>query len=167
MAELQRLLGFLRSESTDSENVTTPQPTLSRLDALLAQVNEAGLVATAHVEGRTQSLPASVDLSAYRVTQEALTNALKHGGIGTIATVTLRYTPDSLELTVVDDGRGRSNGRSDHPVLSAVPSTGHGLVGMLERVALHGGRFQAGHRKGSGFEVTATFPLSAAQRTAS
>jgi signal transduction histidine kinase len=160
VGELHRLLGFLRREDDRSGVVAAPQPGLSGMDALIAQVNEAGLRASCRIEGTPGLLPPSVDVSAYRVAQEGLTNALKHGGVGTIATVTLRYTPDVLELAVVDDGRGRSNGRSD--TTSLAPSTGHGLVGMRERVALHGGHFQAGHRRGSGFEVKATFPLSAA-----
>jgi signal transduction histidine kinase len=167
VAELQRLLGFLRSAPAEGETVDAPQPTLARLDPLLAQFNDAGLRVSAVVEGEPRPLPPSVDLSAYRVIQEALTNALKHGGTGTMATVTLGYSTDSLELSVVDDGRGRANGRTDNRPLDPVPSTGHGLVGMRERVALHGGRFEAQHRRGSGFEVKATFPLSAPFRTAS
>jgi signal transduction histidine kinase len=165
--ELHRLLGFLRSETDDASDDTAPQPTLSRLDALISQVNEAGLRATADIEGTPRPLPASLDLSAYRVAQEAMTNALKHGGAGTVVGVTVRYTPDSLELSVVDNGRGRSNARTDQPPLEPVPAAGHGLVGMRERVALHGGRFDAGPQRGSGFAVHATFPLPAAFRTAS
>jgi signal transduction histidine kinase len=167
VAELHRLLGFLRSESDDTLEGTAPQPTLSRLNGLIDQVNEAGLRARADVEGIPRPLPASVDVSAYRVIQEALTNALKHGGLGTIVQVVIRYTPDSLELSVIDDGRGRSNGRTGQLAVKTVPSGGHGLVGMRERVALHGGRFDAGPVPGSGFAVRATFPLMAGFRVAS
>jgi signal transduction histidine kinase len=130
-------------------------------------MNEAGLVVTLRVEGTPEPLPDSLDLSAYRVAQEALTNALKHGGAGTIATVTLAYTSGTLALSVVDDGRGRSNGRPDHVRADPAATNGHGLVGMRERVALHGGRFEASHQRGSGFAVHATFPLSPAFRSAS
>ena len=159
VAELQRLLGFLRSESDLPGTVDAPQPSLSHLDALIEEMNDAGLLVTAETEGVPGPLPPSVDLSAYRVVQEGLTNALKHAGAGTIATVSLRYLPDRLELSLADDGRGRSNGRSDHMDAEPAATSGHGLLGMRERVALHGGRFEAGLRHGSGFEITATFPL--------
>ena len=167
VAELQRLLGFLRRESSDDGpavgvNPAAPQPGLSNLDDLVDNLREAGLLVTVVVNGderlRQQPLPASVDLSAYRLTQEALTNAFKHGGIGTIVTVTLNYRESVFEISVVDDGRGRSNNRQG--VKGATLSTGHGLIGMRERVALHGGEFRAGPEPGSGFGVHATFPLS-------
>jgi signal transduction histidine kinase len=161
VVELQRLLGFLRSDGTDPEaGVAPPQPGLSGLDAMVAQLHEAGLGVTVERRGDERPLPASVDLSAYRVVQEGLTNALKHGGAGTLATVTLTYGPDSLRLEIADDGRGRSNGRADHPVDDPPAAPGHGLVGMRERVVLHGGRFSAGRGRGSGFTVTADFPLA-------
>ncbi len=171
--ELQGLLGFLRSggeqdREDQRRGVPSPQPNLSRLDEMIDQLNEAGLVVTARVEGTPRPLPPSVDLSAYRVAQEALTNALKHSGTGTIATVTLTYRLDQLELSVIDDGRGRSNDRNGHSnsVARSTGRAGHGLVGMRERVALHGGRFEALPGRGSGFAVTATFPLSAVPLTA-
>jgi signal transduction histidine kinase len=166
VAELHRLLGFLRA-GTEEPDGTAPQPTLARLDGLIAQVNEAGLRAGAEVEGTPRALPASVDVSAYRIAQEALTNALKHGGAGTIVNVTVRYLPDSLEVFVIDDGRGRSNGRTGNVPIRPIPAGGHGLVGMRERVALHGGHLEAGPRPGSGFAVHATFPLMAGFRVAS
>ncbi len=160
VVELQRLLGFLRREdaSTDAAGVRPPQPSLAGLDAMVAQLNEAGLAVTVDRRGTAGPLPASVDLSSFRIVQEALTNALKHGGAGTIATVTLTFGLDSLELDIVDDGRGRSNGRADQPLGQPVV-TGHGLMGMRERVALHGGRFTAERGRGSGFRVWATLPL--------
>jgi signal transduction histidine kinase len=167
VAELHRLLGFLRTGTEDPGDQTAPQPTLARLDGLIAQVNEAGLQASAEVEGTPRPLPASVDVSAYRIAQEALTNALKHGGAGTIVKVTVAYTPDSLEVFVVDDGRGRSNGRTGDVPIRTIAAGGHGLVGMRERVALHGGHLEAGPRPGSGFAVHATFPLMAGFRVAS
>jgi signal transduction histidine kinase len=182
VVELQRLLGFLRSESGGPESggldsgdpergsgttVAPPQPSLAGLGAVVAQLRDAGLAVTLRTQGTPGPLPASVDLSAYRIVQEALTNALKHGGAGTIATVTLTYRPDTLGVEVVDDGRGRSNGRSDHREVDPVAAAGHGIVGMRERVALHGGQFSAERVRGSGFLVRATFPLSPAIRTAS
>jgi signal transduction histidine kinase len=193
VAELHRLLGFLRSDGSNqggdaetnadgngglpapgqvgqygaSGSVAAPQPSLAGLDALVGQLNGAGLVVSARVEGTARPLATSVDLSAYRVVQEALTNALKHGGVGTMATVTLTYTADALALSVVDDGRGRSNGRPNHALPDPDTSSGHGLVGMRERVALHGGHFQASRQPGSGFAVHATFPLSGAFRSVS
>jgi signal transduction histidine kinase len=160
VVELQRLLGFLRSEgSVPQAGVAPPQPGLAELDAMVAQLHEAGLGVTVERRGDERPLPASVDLSAYRVVQEGLTNALKHGGSGTLAIVRLTYGPDSLRLEIVDDGKGRSNGRPDHPPDDPPAAAGHGLVGMRERVALHGGRFTAGRGRGSGFSVTADFPL--------
>jgi signal transduction histidine kinase len=167
VAELHRLLGFLRAGTEDTREGTAPQPNLAGLAGLIAEVNEAGLMASAEVEGTPRPLPASVDVSAYRIAQEGLTNALKHGGAGTIVKVTVRYTPDSLEVFVVDDGRGRSNGRTGEIPIRTLPSGGHGLVGMRERVALHGGHLEAGPRPGSGFAVQATFPLIAGFRVAS
>jgi signal transduction histidine kinase len=171
VVELQRLLGFLRSETkTGAEpgvSVAAPQPSLSGLDAMVAQLHEAGLVVTVERVGPPSPLAPSVDLSAYRIVQEALTNALKHGGTGTIATVTLTYGPDGLQVEVVDDGRGRSNGRTDHPPDEPAAAAGHGLLGMRERVALYGGQFAAERLPGSGFRVRATFPISPASRTVS
>jgi signal transduction histidine kinase len=169
VAELHRLLGFLRSETAEGPTggLDAPQPSLTQLDALVAQMNDAGLVVTVAIEGTPETLPASVDLSAYRVTQEALTNALKHGGVGTMVAVTLRYAADHVDLTVVDDGRGRSNGRVGNPLADPTVLTGHGLVGMRERVALTGGTFHASRRRGSGFEVSATLPFASPYLSAS
>jgi len=172
VVELQRLLGFLRSETIGPESrtgtsVAAPQPSLSGLDAVMTQLNEAGLAVTLHCEGTPRPLPASVDLSAFRIVQEALTNALKHGGAGTIATVTITYGDDSLRLEIIDDGRGRSNSRAGDNGSDTLPTAGHGLIGMRERVALHGGHFTAERARGSGFTVTAVFPLAPVPRNAS
>jgi signal transduction histidine kinase len=167
VAELHRLLGFLRRGATDAPvgGLVAPQPSLSQLDALVTQMNDAGLVVTLAIDGTPQPLPASVDLSAYRVTQEALTNALKHAGVGTLVAVALTYAPDHVDLSVIDDGRGRSNGRVESPRSDPPVSAGHGLVGMRERVALTGGTFHAERRAGSGFEVGASFPFTPAFRS--
>lgn len=174
VAELHRLLGFLRRGVTDVPATgapvggsVAPQPSLSQLDALVTQMNNAGLVVTLAIDGTPQPLPASVDLSAYRVMQEALTNALKHAGVGTLVAVALTYAADHVDLSVIDDGRGRSNGRLDNPRSDPALTAGHGLVGMRERVALTGGTFHAERRPGSGFEVGASFPFTPAYRSTS
>ena len=151
VGELHRLLGFLRQEGDADE--LAPLPTMRQLGELTAQTREvAGLPVRLSVEGEERPLPPSVDLSAYRIVQEALTNAVKHAGPAT-ATVTVRYGPSALDVEVADDGRG--------PGFAAPANggTGHGLVGMRERVALHGGRLTTGRRPGGGFVVRARFPL--------
>jgi signal transduction histidine kinase len=116
---------------------------------LVAQVREAGLPVELSVEGERRELPVGIELSAYRIVQEALTNALKHAG-DAHATVRVRYGADSLELEIVDDGAGAQ---------VSVGGGGHGLVGMGERVALYGGRFDAGRRASGGFAVRVLLPI--------
>src|SRR5579884_959905 len=144
LTEMRRLVGMLR---TDEADPLAPQPGLAQLETLVAQVSDAGLPVELHVEGARRALPAGLDLSAYRIVQEALTNALKHAGDAR-ASVVVRYGDDSLELEIVDDGVG-ADGRA---------GGGHGLVGMRERVALYGGRFQAGRRASGGFAVRVLLP---------
>jgi signal transduction histidine kinase len=147
LTEMRRLLGMLRS---DAEQPLAPQPGLDDVATLVTQVREAGLPVELHVDGERRALPAGIELSAYRIVQEALTNALKHAGDAR-ATVRIRYGVDSLDLEIVDDGPGgvaRANGG------------GHGLVGMRERVALYGGRFHASRNPGGGFAVRAQLPLA-------
>ena len=147
MAELRRLLDVLRRDG-DEEDSLAPQPGVSDLPALVQRMRDAGLPTTMSVRGAPVVLPASVGLSAYRIVQEALTNALKHGGGR--ADVRLRYGADALQVLVVDDGPGASTkGAGD----------GLGLVGMRERVALFGGIFEAGPREEGGFEVRVDLPL--------
>ncbi len=151
LVELRRMLGVLRK--ADDPILLAPQPGLPDLTNLLDQVREAGLQVVFHVKGNRVPVPAGVELSAYRIVQEALTNTLKHAG-NARAEVTLRYFGDHLELLVVDDGRGSPKG---------MPSNGgHGLVGMRERVAMVGGSLQAGPKGSGGFLVTATLPLGSA-----
>ena len=126
-----------------------PQPRLDDLPALVTQVREAGLPVELHVEGERRELPVGLELSAYRIVQEALTNALKHAGRAR-ASVNVRYGLDSLELEILDDGPGES---------APVASGGHGLAGMRERVALYGGSLDAGLRPSGGFAVRAHLPL--------
>jgi signal transduction histidine kinase len=146
LAEMRRLLGMLRRD--DDEIAFAPQPSLGYLDALAAQVSEAGLPVELSIEGEPVELPSGVDLSAYRIVQEALTNALKHAGPAT-ARVVVRYRDQDLELEIADTGVGTHVGDGG----------GHGLVGMRERVSLYGGNLQAGPRDGGGFAVRARLPL--------
>jgi signal transduction histidine kinase len=148
LGEMRRLLGLLRA--TDDSPQLDPQPGLARLDALVEKVGAAGLEVELSVEGERVPLAPGIDLSAYRIIQEGLTNALKHAG-PTRARVSLRYTPDGVELEVVDDGP------SDGAALSPAQG-GHGLVGMRERVALYGGCLEAGRHPGGGYRVRATLP---------
>jgi signal transduction histidine kinase len=152
LVELRRLLGILRSG--DEQPTTGPQPGLASLDALLEQVRDAGLPVELTVEGEQVALPPGVDLSAYRIVQEALTNTLKHAGPAE-AEIVVRYGASALELEVADNGRARANGGA---------SAGHGLVGMQERVALYGGRLEAAARREGGFVVRAQLPLAGGGR---
>jgi signal transduction histidine kinase len=146
LTEMRRLVGMLRSDAGDP---LAPNPGLRDVSTLVAQVREAGLPVELAVEGEPRELPVGLELSAYRIVQEALTNALKHAG-DAHATVRIVYGPDSLELEIVDDGSGAA---------APVASGGHGLVGMRERVALYGGRFEAARRAGGGFAVKVLLPV--------
>jgi signal transduction histidine kinase len=147
LVEMHRLLGVLRAPDQD-EVALAPQPGLSRLDRLAAQVRSAGLPVEIQVEGDPTALPPGVDISAYRIVQEALTNALRHAGPAR-ARVRVRYGLHELELEVVDDGGGAA----------VVNGAGHGLAGMRERVAIYGGDLTAGSRPEGGFRVQARLPL--------
>ena len=146
LTEMRRLVGMLRSDTADE---LAPQPGLSDLPTLITQVREAGLPVELRVEGEPRELPVGIELSAYRIVQEALTNALKHAGEAH-ASVQVRYGADSLELEIADDGLG-----GQAPVVSG----GHGLAGMRERVALYGGRLDAGRRPSGGFAVRVLLPI--------
>ena len=146
LTEMRRLVGMLRS---DEDDPLAPQPGLDDVPRLVTQVREAGLPVELEVEGEPRELPVGLGLSAYRIVQEALTNALKHAGDAR-ATVRIRYRDDSLELEILDDGGG---------VPAPAPGGGHGLVGMRERVALYGGRFEAARRPAGGFGVRVLLPI--------
>jgi len=148
LVELRRLLGVLRGG--EEQAATAPQPGLGALEALLGQVREAGLRVDLRVEGEPVPLAAGVDLSAYRIVQEALTNTLKHAGHAE-AEVIVRYDAAAVELEILDNGVGPD---------THVNGAGHGLVGMRERIALYGGVLEAGSRNGHGFAVRARLPLS-------
>ncbi len=148
LTELRRLLGLLRD--VEGGPSLAPQPSLQYLDELLAQIRGAGLPVELTVEGTPTALPQGVDLSAYRIVQEGLTNTLKHAGADRVC-VLVRYAPAVLEIEISDDGRG-------HPD-SAGNGGGHGLVGMRERVALYGGELRAGRGEDGGYVVRARLPL--------
>jgi signal transduction histidine kinase len=148
MAELRHLLGVLNQD--DDHVALAPQPGLDQLQSLVRRVGEAGLPVTLHVEGRTRPLPPGLDLAAYRVVQEALTNALKYAGLAR-TDVILDYREDELKIEILDDGPGRS--------AAAGAGAGHGLVGMCERLALYGGTLEAGPRLERGYAVRAWLPL--------
>jgi signal transduction histidine kinase len=146
LREMRRLLGMLRE--TDESPALAPQPGVDGIDALVEQIREAGLAVEYHVSGEAVPLPPGIDVSAYRIVQEALTNALKHGGRAH-AEVTVRYAGDRLELEILNDGAANPNGAK----------SGHGLVGMQERVALYGGELEAGPRREGGYAVRAQLPV--------
>ncbi len=152
--EMRRLLNVLRPQH--AEPVHTPQPGLDRLGDLTVQMQEAGLDVNVAIEGDPMPLPAGIDLNVYRIIQESLTNALKHGGPSTKATVRLAYGDTALHVEVVDDGRGAARALS-----AAQNGTGRGLVGMRERVTLLHGEMTAGPRPGGGYRVRSTIPLTA------
>jgi signal transduction histidine kinase len=146
LAEMRRLL------DVDGEVAPslTPQPGLERLDELMGRMRATGLEVELVVEGDVRPLAAGVDLSAYRIVQEALTNALKHGGDGVHARVLLRYRDEAIDVEVTDDGRGPSPGANG----------GRGLIGMRERVAFLGGELRTGARPAGGFLVHARLPVA-------
>jgi signal transduction histidine kinase len=149
MAEMHRTLRLLRAPDDVAD--FAPQPGLGDLDELLARSRAAGLPVELAVKGAPRRLAQSVDLSAFRIVQEALTNVVKHAGRARTA-VTIAYGPEALELTIVDSGDGdRGDGRRPAPGR-------HGLIGMRERTALFGGTLTAGPRPGDGFEVRASLP---------
>jgi signal transduction histidine kinase len=158
--ELRRMLGLLRADERDAATggPLQPQPGLVRLPALVDEVRAAGLDVVLRVEGEPVALPPGEDLSAYRIVQEGLTNVLKHAG-ATRAEVTLRWSAGALEVEVADDGGGGRHVETDGTVVAVLPSSGRGLVGMRERVALFGGELVAGPRPGGGFAVRARLPV--------
>jgi signal transduction histidine kinase len=151
LVEMERMLGVLGATNAP-EAASGPQPGLAQLDGLAAHVSQAGIPVNLVIEGSRPEIPASVELSAYRIVQESLTNCLKHSG-ASHATVTVRYRPGDLEVEVVDDGRGSPKGR-------AGDKGGRGHVGMRERVALFGGEISVGPTpSGGGYRVRARLPF--------
>ena len=157
LAEMRRLLGVLRREEEGGSSGRAPPPGIGELGELLDQARSAGLPVSFTVAGEPRPVPSGAALAAYRIVQESLTNTRKHAGQVSSASVVLGYSPDSLVLTISDDGRGDLGG-------SAMPGApGHGLTGMRERVAMYGGSVTAGPRAGGGFEVVAVLPLTPAR----
>jgi signal transduction histidine kinase len=149
LAEMRRMLEVLRSDDSGMG----PQPGLGEIERLIEQVRGVGLPVEFSIEGSACCLPAGMDLAAYRIVQEALTNTVKHGGKAT-AHVTVTYTAETLEIEVVDDGRGAAAS-----LLSAPDGGGHGLIGMKERVSLFGGVLEAGPILTGGYRVLARMPI--------
>ena len=147
LAEMRRLLAAMREDGDEAELV--PQPGLDGLDSLREEIGRAGLPVELHVDGEPFPLPRGIDLSAYRIVQEGLTNALKHSR-ATKADVTVRYRPGEVQLEVRDNGVGSST----------TDGLGHGLVGIRERVKIFGGEMTAGAANGSGFLLNTRLPLS-------
>jgi signal transduction histidine kinase len=147
LTEMRRLVGLLRDQSATPD--FAPQPSMRSLDVLLGTVRESGLPVDLVVEGTAVELPPGVDLAAYRVVQEALTNALKYAGPAR-ACVTVRWKRGELELEVTNDGTSEPGGDG---------GGGHGLVGLRERVSLVGGSIESGPREDGGFVVKAHLPL--------
>jgi signal transduction histidine kinase len=152
LVELRRLLGILRTG--DEQLSIGPQPGLGSLRSLVEQVREAGLPVELRIEGEQAPLPPGIDLSAYRIVQEALTNTLKHAGRAQ-ATIVVRYEQAALELEISDNGTSTPAGMN---------GSGHGLIGMRERAALYGGALEAGARDGGGYYVRARLPFAGGSR---
>jgi len=146
LVEMRRLLGAMRRNGDGLD--LAPQPGLDGLDSLVEDVSRAGLPVRLHVDGDPTPLPRAIDLSAYRIVQEGLTNSLKHAR-ASHADVTVRYRDDELEVEVADDGAGAA--RSD--------GLGHGLIGIRERVKIYGGEMKAGTAPAGGFVLSARLPL--------
>jgi signal transduction histidine kinase len=151
LAEMRRLLAAMRPDGDDVE--LTPQPGLDGIDSLVKQIGRAGLPVRLHVDGEPIPLPRGIDLSAYRIVQEGLTNALKHAR-ATNADVTVRYEPHELLLEIRDDGIGTAT----------TDGLGHGLVGIRERVKIYGGEMTAGTATGGGFVLSTRLPVSRDRR---
>lgn len=152
LRELRRLLFLLRIEA-ETESALTPQPGLDGIRTLVDQIAEAGLPATLRVSGDPCTLDPGVALTAYRIVQEALTNALKHAGAQATAEVRMTFEPEQLTIEIFDTGQGPA----------AVGAPGHGLLGMRERVAIYGGSLRTGPRPGGGFRVYAKIPVEGSQ----
>ncbi len=151
VTELRRMLGMLREQPRPG---LEPLPSLARVNELARSVRAAGVAVDIHVEGDPAGVPAGVDVAAFRILQEALTNVLKHAH-ATHASVRVAYSRDAVTLEVLDDGSG-SHANGDH-------EPGHGLIGMRERVALYGGDLETTPRDSGGYSVTARLPYDRSQ----
>ncbi|GAB7186390.1 sensor histidine kinase [Kitasatospora sp. Ki12] len=162
MTELRHLLGLLAPAADGSEEPApedfAPQPSLGRLSPLIDRFSFAGLPVEVRVSGEPRPLPAGIDVTAYRIVQEALTNALKHGDGGT-AEVTVRYADHYLRVEVLNSGPSVLSGGSASRAPRPADGAGRGLVGLRERVAVYGGDLDARRRLGGGYRVRARIPL--------
>jgi len=154
LSETRSLLSVIRDDDYDLAS-RSPVPGLDNLHTLVQRVTAAGQPVTLHVEGRPRALPQSLELSVYRVVQEALTNVVRHAAPPATATVVIRYDDGGVVVEVTDDGRGTGSKHS---------GGGHGLAGMRERVSLLGGELSAGPRAGGGYQVVARLPAEAGAR---
>ncbi|MFF2631007.1 sensor histidine kinase [Kitasatospora griseola] len=154
LAEMRRLLGVLRTADTTGEYV--PQPGVEELPELLEQVRTAGLPVEFTATGEVRELPRGLELTVYRIVQEALTNVRKHGGPGASAKVTVDFRDGDLEVLVEDDGRGSTR---EQLTAGGADGLGHGLIGMRERVGMVSGSLDVGPRPGGGFRIRAVLPL--------
>ncbi|TWV51405.1 sensor histidine kinase [Streptomyces misionensis] len=159
LAEMRRLLGVLRTGEHQEGGEYVPQPDVEQIDELIEQCRGSGLPVDFKVEGTPRPLPSGVELTAYRIVQEALTNTRKHGGPNAGASVRLVYFDDGLGLLVEDDGNGAPQELYEE---GGADGSGHGLIGMRERVGMVGGTLDAGPRPGGGFRISALLPLKPA-----
>ncbi|MFE2062050.1 sensor histidine kinase [Streptomyces sp. NPDC059467] len=159
LAEMRRLLGVLRTGEHKEVGEYVPQPDVEQIDELIEQCRTSGLPVDFKVEGTPRPLPSGVELTAYRIVQEALTNTRKHGGPNAGASVRLVYFDDGLGLLVEDDGKGAPHEMYEE---GGADGQGHGLIGMRERVGMVGGTLDAGPRPGGGFRISALLPLKPA-----
>ncbi|MGW2087704.1 sensor histidine kinase [Streptomyces sp. NPDC001880] len=156
LAEMRRLLGVLRTGDAQESGEYVPQPDVDQIGDLIEQVRQTGLAVDFKIEGTPRPLPSGVELTAYRIVQEALTNTRKHGGPDAGASVRLVYFDDGLGLLVEDDGRGAAHELYED---GGADGAGHGMIGMRERVGMVGGTLDAGPRPGGGFRISALLPL--------
>ncbi|MFD4032854.1 sensor histidine kinase [Streptomyces sp. NPDC058637] len=161
LAEMRRLLGVLRTGDTREGGEYVPQPDVEQIEDLVDQVRQTGLAVDFKIEGTPRPLPTGVELTAYRIVQEALTNTRKHGGPDAGASVRLVYFDDGLGLLVEDDGRGAAHELYED---GGADGAGHGMIGMRERVGMVGGTLDAGPRPGGGFRISALLPLKPANQ---
>ncbi|MBM7090500.1 sensor histidine kinase [Streptomyces sp. NPDC012461] len=159
LAEMRRLLGVLRTGEHQEAGEYVPQPDVQQIEDLVEECRTSGLPVDFRVEGTPRPLPSGVELTAYRIVQEALTNTRKHGGPNTGASVRLVYFDDGLGLLVEDDGKGAPHELYEE---GGLDGQGHGLIGMRERVGMVGGTLDAGPRPGGGFRISALLPLKPA-----
>ncbi|WP_416981569.1 sensor histidine kinase [Streptomyces sp. T028] len=159
LAEMRRLLGVLRTGEHQEGGEYVPQPDVEQIEDLVEQCRGSGLPVDFKIEGTPRPLPSGVELTAYRIVQEALTNTRKHGGPNAGASVRLVYFDDGLGLLVEDDGTGAPHELYEE---GGVDGQGHGLIGMRERVGMVGGTLDAGPRPGGGFRISALLPLKPA-----